>query len=97
MTVDEMKDLLQHYGMMLEYDELEKIKDKPHHRRDICAMLILDRLCPGETVMITDATRDEIWFESSPERVAENANEHDMMLLAACGVDYQDDSFHMYV
>lgn len=97
MTVDEMKALFEKFGEELPLDEFDRIEHKPYHIRDIAAMILLDRLCPGETDMVVAAEHDEIWLAADPERVAANATEDDIRLLRACGVNFFDDSFHMFV
>lgn len=97
MTVDEMEALFEKFAEELPWDEFDRIEHKPHHIPDIAAMILLDRLCPGEHDMVVAAEHDEIWLAADPEPVAANATEDDIRLLRACGVFYFDDSFRMFV
>ena len=97
MTVDEMKALFEKFGKELSWNEFKNIPDKPHSRPDIAGMIALDRLGPGATNMVRGSDHDEIWLDADLETVAANATEADIRLLAACGIDIFNDSFHMFV
>ena len=96
MTVEEMKALFERFAE-LPWNEFKNIPNKPHHVKDIAAMILLDRLCPGEHDMVVATEHDEIWFAADPETVAKDATEDDIHILRACGVNFFDDSFHMFV
>lgn len=84
-----------------EFLAFEREANPPHPCPDICALLLLSELSPvlpGRDI-IGGATHDDIWFESSPEDVAKNATEPQIITLIRCGVCYSESHnvFTMFV
>ena len=72
-----------------EYIKFENVRQRLHHRPDICAFLILDKLIPvfGKD-MVSAAEHDEIYLDTDIERLAEVATEEDIADLVRCGVRF---------
>jgi len=82
-----------------EHGEFERVENPLHPRRDVCALLLLERLAPVKYKAIGGAYHDEIYFAADPENVAEVATEEELLTLIRCGVLYDEDSgsFKMFV
>lgn len=83
-----------------EYSCFERVENKASNRPDLCAFLALDRLAPSDGGdIITAAEHDEIWLDVDLEKLAANATEDDILMLARCGVRFDDmnESLAMFV
>ncbi len=84
-----------------EYIKFGNVKDKLHPRPDICAFLLLDKLCPDKEGqdMVSAAEHDEIWLDVDCEKLAVIATEEDILTLTRCGVRYdsETESLAMFV
>jgi len=84
-----------------EYIKFGNVQDKLHPRPDICAFLLLDKLCPDKDGrdMVGWAEHDEIWLDVDCEKIAVLATEEDILTLTRCGVRYDEetDSLAMFV
>ena len=74
-----------------EYIKFDRINNPPSKRPDICAFLLLDRLCPGKRDMVAAAEHDEIFLDVSPEELSNVASEEDILYLTRCGVRYNEE------
>ena len=77
--------------------KFNRVVDKLHTRPDICAFLLVDKLCPGEDDMVSHAQHDEIFLTVDPDALALVATEADILTLVRCGVRYSEDSLCMFV
>jgi len=68
------------------------VTNKLHPRPDVCAFLLLDKLCPGEEDMVSSAEHDEIWLNVDCEKLAEVATEDGILMLVRCGVRYDEET-----
>ena len=76
-----------------QYIKFENAENKLHPRPDICAFLLLDKLCPNAgRDMVCSAEHDEIFLDVDCEKLAEVATEDDILLLTQCGVRYDDET-----
>ena len=66
------------------------VANKLSERRDLCAMMLLDKLLPGEGYIIRAAEHDVIYLEVKLDALAAAATEDDILLLTQCGVDFDD-------
>jgi hypothetical protein len=68
------------------------------NRRDLSAMILLDRLCPSskDKPIIVTAQDDTIWFSCNPTKVAKNATEEDIKDLIFYGVLYDEEQEGFY-
>lgn len=80
------------------YDDKESLKferipkqTRLSNRPDLHAFLLLDKLVPGETDMVSNATHDEIFLEVSPEDLAKVVSEEQVVELIRCGVHYSSE------
>lgn len=64
--------------------------NKLSNRRDLCALLLLDKLLPGEGCIIRAAEHDVVYLEIEPEALAGVATQADILLLCQCGVQFDD-------
>ena len=88
MTLDELKILWEKYND--EYLMFSKIKNPLHHRRDICALLMLDKIKGGTSSgSIIDASEhDEYYIDIDCEKFAAVVSEQQIIDLIRCGVRY---------
>jgi hypothetical protein len=94
MTLDELETLMDNDAEFLKFDRVEQ---KFHHRPDINALILLDKLSPSEGDIIVASEHDIIYFDADPELVAANATPEDLTTLLRCGVSYNaDDGFHSF-
>jgi hypothetical protein len=79
--------------------KFDRVENKLHHRADICAFLLLDKLLPRNRDMIQAASHDEIFLDANLEELAKVATEDDILMLTRCGVHYDSDtdSLSMFV
>lgn len=82
------------YDEFLKFDRIENPVCK---RPDICAFLLLDKIVPNDSDIVSFATYDEIYLDVDPEEFAKKATEEDLLFLVRCGVRIFEDSFWMYV
>lgn len=77
----------------------DKVINRFHRRNDLCAMLILERLCPGDTDIISGTGHDKIWFAIKGEQAVKSATMDDLLDLIRLGVcyDVDCDRFWMFV
>lgn len=82
-----------------EYLYFDRVIDKKHSRPDICAFLILDEICNGETDIISGATYDEIWLSIDVEELSNKITDDQIINLVRCGVrvDEYNNSLAMFV
>lgn len=89
MTVEEMIKLWE-YHTDNEYLKFDRVFSKAFNRRDLNAFVLLDRLVPGKSDMVACAEHDEITLEVSPEELAPEVNEGQIIELLRCGVLYDN-------
>lgn len=82
-----------------DYLKFDRVENKLHHRSDICAFLLLDKLLPNKNDMVSAAEHDEIFLDADLEELAKVATEDDILMLIRCGVHYdsETDSLAMFV
>jgi hypothetical protein len=66
-------------------------------RPDLCAFLLLDRLCPASTDMVTSAGHDVIYLDIDIDELLAVATDEDIKNLSRCGVHYEEESLALYV
>lgn len=71
-----------------DYIKFKRVANPLHHRPDICAFLLLDKLVPGNGDMVAAAEHDEIYLDTDCDKLAEVATEDDILTLVRCGVRY---------
>lgn len=69
-----------------EYLKFELVVDKKSNRPDLNAFILLDKLCPSSSDMITSSTHDEIFIDVDTDDLNKVATEADIIELIRCGV-----------
>ena len=95
MTREQLEELFEKHDD--EFLKFELVADKRSNRSDLHAFLLLDRLVPGESDIVTAAEHDEIWLEVSLEELAKVATEEHVIELTRCGVRLSDGYLAMFV
>lgn len=97
MTVDELSEFLESHND--EYAEFDRVTNKLSNRPDLHAFLLLDKLCPGNTDMVSAASHDEICLCVDPDQLCKYASDEEIIDLHRCGVRYDQstDSLCMFV
>jgi len=82
-----------------EFLKFDRVQNKMANRPDIHAFMLLDKLVPGTSDMVSAAEHDEIWLTVSPEELEKAATEEQIVELIRCGVrlDSSTDSLAMFV
>lgn len=82
-----------------EFLKFDRVKTKLSNRADIHAFLLLDKLVPGTTDMVSSAEHDEIWLNVELEELEAVATEEQVVELLRCGVrlDRETDALAMFV
>ncbi len=97
MTVAELKILWNKY-VGEEFCKFENIEERLSTRRDMHAMIILDKVLPGNNNMIAASGHDEVWLCIACEDLAEVITEEDILNLVRCGVMLDsDEGLKMFV
>ena len=89
MTTKQLVKLFEKY-----HDDFLKFEDfkNPYCKRpDLCAFLLLDKLVPGESDIVSAAEHDEIYLDVDMKALAKAATEEDIQGLVRCGVRYSDE------
>lgn len=78
-----------------EYRKFDRVTNKVHTRMDLHAMVMLDKLFPNTTPMISATGHDECWLSVTDEEI--NTLTDDQILeLTRCGVVYNTDALVIY-
>ena len=80
-----------------EFLNFDLIEHKLSTRPDMHAFMLLDKMFPGDTDMISAAEHDEIYLSIDPERLVREASVDQIKELIRCGVRYQDEGLCMFV
>ena len=84
--IDNLKELFEkHEGEFLKFDRVP-IGLRLSTRKDIHAFILLDKLVPGSSRMVSGAEHDEIFLGVGADQLAEVATEEDIIDLIRCGV-----------
>lgn len=71
-----------------EYMEFKRIENPLSSRPDLCAFILLDKLCPGNNDIISASEHDEFYLSIDVEELAKVATKEDILTLNRCGVRY---------
>lgn len=82
----------------LKFDEIPE-DQRPSNRPDLCAFLLLDKLCPSDIKMdmVSAAEHDEIYLAVSIEDLVDKVTKEDILYLVRCGVRDGDCGLCMFV
>jgi hypothetical protein len=77
--------------------EFDSVHNMLHHRRDLCAFLIIADMFPDDSGDILGAAEhDRVWISAEWEEFCEKATPEIIHDLAACGVIYEDEGLFMF-
>jgi hypothetical protein len=81
-----------------EFLKFNRVTHKLSNRPDLHAFLLLDKLVPGNSDIVSDAGYDEIYLDTSPDSLLAVATEDELIELHRCGVLYSGeyDSLYMF-
>lgn len=88
MTIEEFCELM--ISDVLEED-FGKFEDLPKElkvskRKDLCGLMLLDKLVPGKADMIDSANHEEVVLSVPLATIAERATKEDVRNLTRCGI-----------
>lgn len=69
-----------------EFLKFEKVENKLSNRRDLHALILMDKLVPSHVDMISGAEHDQIWFDCDVEDLEKAATFDDVINLIRCGI-----------
>ncbi len=95
MTVEELETLFEKHNE--EFLKFDRVVDPKSTRPDLQGFLLLDRLVPGESDIVSAAAHDEIWFGIDLEDLAKVITEEQVIELLRCGISLSDGSLHSFV
>jgi len=82
-----------------EFLKFKRIENPSSAAQDLCAFLLLDRLCPGSTKIVAAAEHDVIYLSYDFSDLKDCITEDDVIYLLRCGVwvDREIESLCMFV
>lgn len=96
MTFDEMEGLFKKYSKAYQYLEFDRVFSKLSQRSDLHAFILLDRLLPGRSEVVSAATHDEITLSFDVEKLAAVVTDDEILELVRCGVNLDRDRLMMW-
>ena len=81
-------------------DEDYKLKrETPTERPDLKAFILLNKLVPGTSDMVSAAEHDQIFLDVDVDKLEKVVTDEEIRTLVACGVHYDEhyDSLYMFV
>lgn len=96
MTTEEFEEIFVKYDK--EFLKFDKIENKLSNRPDLHAFLLLDKLVPGDSDIVSAAEHDQIWLVTDVNKLVEVITEEQIVELVRCGVmiDSDDCGLCMY-
>lgn len=81
-----------------EFLKFDNVNNKMSQRADLHAFMLLDKLVPGRSDIVSGAEHDEIFLGISPEDLIKVATKDQLLDLHRCGVMHnnQFDSLTMF-
>jgi len=80
-----------------EFLKFDRVAVKHSQRADLHAFIVLDKLFPGKSDIVSAAEHDEIWLDIGSDEI-EKLTEEQIIELTRCGVRRGDcDSLCMFV
>lgn len=80
-----------------EYLEFEKIENKFSNRPDLHAFILLDKIIPGDSDIVSYSEHDEFYLSIDTDELAKFATEEQIVDLIRCGVQYNDSEDCLYM
>ena len=69
-----------------EYLKFHRVENKLSCRHDLHAFILLDKLVPGDSDIVSCAEHDQIWLDVTPQELEGVATEEQVIELIRCGV-----------
>jgi len=79
-----------------EFLKFDRVTNKLSQRPDLHAFLLLDRLIPGTSDMVSNAEHDEIYLDIDVPSLLLVATDSDLIDLHRCGILYREDYECLY-
>lgn len=95
MTPDEIIAAFERHGET-DYIKFDRVVNPPTMRPDLCAFLMLDRLCPGTSDIVSAAEHDTFYLDINLDNLSAITDD-DILTLVRCGVMYDDDLECLYM
>jgi hypothetical protein len=73
-----------------EFLKFDRVEHKLSNRPDLHAFLLLDKLVPGNSNMVSGAGHDEIYLDVDVDSLLAAATEDELIELQRCGVLYSE-------
>lgn len=70
--------------------QFEKVKEKLSQRPDLHAFILLDKLVPGKTDLISASEHDEYYLSIAPDELAKVATKEQLRDLHRCGIRHDE-------
>lgn len=80
-----------------EYLEFDRVENKYSGRADLNALILLDKLLPGSSDIISAAGHEEVFLSVDISELAEVASEEDILTLVRCGVLYYPEYHCLFI
>jgi hypothetical protein len=80
-----------------EFLKFDRIDHKLSNRPDLHAFLLLDKLVPGNSDIVSSAGHDEIYLDTGVDNLLAAATEDELIELHRCGVLYGGDYDSLYM
>ena len=71
-----------------DYLKFDKVRTKFSNRPDLCAFILLEKMIPGNSDIISASEHDEFYLDIDCAELANIATEDDIHDLVCCGVRY---------
>lgn len=97
MTKDELLELAEKYETAGKIHKFDDVANKLSQRPDLHAMILLDRLVPGNMCMIAAADHDQVYLETDLDELAKVITEEQLIELFRCGVWFDDNGLNLFV
>jgi hypothetical protein len=79
-----------------EFLKFDRIENKLSNRPDLHGFLLLDKLVPGNSDMVSNAGHDEIFLETNIRELLKVATEADLIDIHRCGILYDEEFECLY-
>jgi hypothetical protein len=79
-----------------EFLKFDRIENKLSNRPDLHAFLLLDKMVPGDSDMVSNAEHDEIFLETDVRELLKVATEADLINIHRCGILYNEEYECLY-
>jgi hypothetical protein len=94
--LEELRALFKDNDVFLQFEHIKPDR-RLHHRCDLNALLLLDKLVPGDKDMLCGAKHDQVYLNVILEELVKaGVTDEDILDLSRSGVFMEDDDLCMY-